>query len=107
MAPTKTRDNNISIHGLKQLKKEKRKWKEKKLLTMAGKMKNVSENSVPKDVSPKTEVFHGVSTLSIAVPGSILENAQSPELRTYLAGQIARAAGIFKIDEVSFFFLFL
>ncbi len=29
-------------------------------------------------------------TVSLALPGSILENAQSPELRTYLAGQIAR-----------------
>ena len=27
-------------------------------------------------------------TVSIALPGSILENAQSPELRTYLAGQV-------------------
>lgn len=45
----------------------------------------------------------GVSTLSIAVPGSILENAQSAELRTYLAGQIARAACVFKVDEVIVF----
>lgn len=44
-----------------------------------------------------------LSTLSIAVPGSILENAQSEELRTYLAGQIARAACIFKVDEVIVF----
>lgn len=41
-----------------------------------------------------------ISTISIAIPGSILENAQSAELRTYLAGQIARAACIFCIDEV-------
>jgi len=27
-------------------------------------------------------------TVSIAVPGSILDNAQSPELRTYLVGQV-------------------
>lgn len=44
-----------------------------------------------------------LSTVSIAVPGSILENAQSEELRTYLAGQIARAACIFKVDEVIVF----
>ncbi|XP_055373951.1 putative methyltransferase C9orf114 homolog [Condylostylus longicornis] len=43
------------------------------------------------------------STVSIAVPGSILENAQSFELKTYLAGQIARAACIFRIDEVVIF----
>lgn len=47
--------------------------------------------------------FPVVSTVSIAVPGSILENAQSEELRTYLAGQIARAACIFKVDEVIVF----
>ncbi|XP_063707951.1 putative methyltransferase C9orf114 homolog [Culicoides brevitarsis] len=44
-----------------------------------------------------------ISTLSIAVPGSILENAQSPELRSYLAGQIARAAAIFQVDEIIIF----
>lgn len=44
-----------------------------------------------------------VSTVSIAVPGSILDNAQSQELRTYLAGQIARAACVFQVDEVIVF----
>ncbi|XP_016929818.2 putative methyltransferase C9orf114 [Drosophila suzukii] len=43
------------------------------------------------------------STLSIAVPGSILENAQSAELRAYVAGQIARAACIFRVNEVIVF----
>lgn len=33
-------------------------------------------------------VITGPATLSIALPGSILDNAQSPELRTYLAGQV-------------------
>lgn len=28
-------------------------------------------------------------TVSIALPGSIVENAQSDELRTYLAGQVS------------------
>ncbi|XP_022099117.1 putative methyltransferase C9orf114 isoform X1 [Acanthaster planci] len=42
-------------------------------------------------------------TVSVALPGSILENAQSPELRTYLAGQIARAMVVFCIDEVIIF----
>lgn len=39
-------------------------------------------------------------TLSIALPGMILDNAQSPELKTYLVGQIARAAVIFNVDEI-------
>ncbi|NXG48410.1 CI114 methyltransferase, partial [Psilopogon haemacephalus] len=42
-------------------------------------------------------------TLSVALPGSILNNAQSLELRTYLAGQIARACAIFCVDEVVVF----
>lgn len=42
-------------------------------------------------------------TLSVALPGSILNNAQSPELRTYLAGQIGRACAIFCVDEIVVF----
>ncbi|KAJ0093877.1 hypothetical protein Patl1_25420 [Pistacia atlantica] len=42
-------------------------------------------------------------TVSIAVPGSIIDNAQSLELATRLASQIARAATIFRIDEVVVF----
>ncbi|NWR79257.1 CI114 methyltransferase, partial [Centropus unirufus] len=42
-------------------------------------------------------------TLSVALPGSILNNAQSLELRTYLAGQIARACAIFCVDEIVVF----
>jgi hypothetical protein len=41
--------------------------------------------------------------LSIALPGSILNNAQSSELRTYLAGQIARSCAVFCVDEVIVF----
>ena len=42
-------------------------------------------------------------TLSLAIPGSILDNAQTKELKTYLAGQLARAAVIFQVDEVVVF----
>jgi methyltransferase len=42
-------------------------------------------------------------TVSIALPGSILDNAQSPELRAALACQVARAAAIFCVDEVIVF----
>ena len=42
-------------------------------------------------------------TVSIALPGSIVANAQSPELQTYVAGQIARAAAVFCIDEIVVF----
>ena len=39
-------------------------------------------------------------TLSIAVPGSVIDNTQNMELATFVAGQIARAAAIFNVDEV-------
>ncbi|KAI9298304.1 DUF171-domain-containing protein [Neoconidiobolus thromboides FSU 785] len=39
-------------------------------------------------------------TVSVAIPGSIVANAQSQELRTYLVGQIARALVVFNVDEV-------
>ena len=39
-------------------------------------------------------------TVSIALPGSVVENAQSRELRTLLVGHVARAAAIFQIDEI-------
>jgi hypothetical protein len=42
-------------------------------------------------------------TVSIALPGSIINNAQSKELKTYVAGQIARAACIFNVNEVIVF----
>ena len=39
-------------------------------------------------------------TVSVALPGSIVANQSSKELRTYLSGQIARSLGIFQVDEV-------
>ena len=42
-------------------------------------------------------------TVTIALPGSIIANAQSAELRTYLAGQIARAAAVFTVDSIVVF----
>lgn len=39
-------------------------------------------------------------TLSIVIPASIIDNAQSFELKTYLVCQIARAAVIYRVDEI-------
>lgn len=44
-----------------------------------------------------------LSTISIAIPGSIIDNAQSQELRTHLVGLIARAATIYRVDEIIIF----
>lgn len=43
------------------------------------------------------------STLSIALPGSVLSNCQTKELKTLLVGQIARAATIYHVDEIVVF----
>uniref|UniRef100_A0A7S2ZEC0 RNA methyltransferase n=1 Tax=Rhodosorus marinus TaxID=101924 RepID=A0A7S2ZEC0_9RHOD len=42
-------------------------------------------------------------TVSVALPGSILSNAQSEILRTYVAGSVARTLAIFEVDEVVVF----
>ncbi|KAL1959576.1 hypothetical protein VTO42DRAFT_1611 [Malbranchea cinnamomea] len=42
-------------------------------------------------------------TVSIALPGSIIANAQSHDQKTHLAGSIARALAVFCVDEVVIF----
>ncbi|KAG8330822.1 hypothetical protein J6590_054110 [Homalodisca vitripennis] len=96
-------------------KQEKKKWKEQKLLKAAAEFKkeleedvSTNDNTKVEDVSSPYEdrvngnLTHRICppyTISIAVPGSILDNAQTSELRTYLAGQVARAASIYCVDE--------
>lgn len=91
----------------REVKEKRKKWKEEKILKKIAKEKankvveeTKTENQNQSKSTPKLKPF---STISIAVPGSILENAQTQELRTYLAGQIARAASIFQVDEVVVF----
>lgn len=98
MVPHKVKEKDKE-HSFRDLRWSKKQKKKLKLL----KVRNIGHNSsncYDKETESETPK---VCTLSIAVPGSILDNAQSPELRTYLAGQIARAACVFKIDEVSTF----
>ncbi|KAK9885937.1 hypothetical protein WA026_013814 [Henosepilachna vigintioctopunctata] len=83
----------------KNRKRERKEWKDKTLL----KKKKVEEENqceLKNEIKEVPKVPEEISTLSLAVPGSILENAQSAELRTYLAGQIARTACLFQVDEV-------
>lgn len=42
-------------------------------------------------------------TVSVALPGSIVNNAQTWELKTALVGQIARACAIFSVNEIIIF----
>ncbi|XP_047335122.1 putative methyltransferase C9orf114 [Impatiens glandulifera] len=62
--------------------------------------KGIIENENEKENTHKP---NETPTVSIALPGSIIDNAQSLELATLLAGQIARAATIFRINEVVVF----
>lgn len=53
---------------------------------------------------PKLKLSSGqYPTVSIAIPGSVVSNAQTRELQTQLAGQIARASVVFRVDEVIVF----
>lgn len=85
----------------KELRKQ---WREQKLIkkTKKEELERESKNEEHVDSDVKYE-HRDICTVSIAVPGSILDNAQSPELRTYLAGQIARAACVYKVDEIVVF----
>lgn len=87
-------------------KEQRKKWREERLIKKFKKDEETKEEST-KEVVKADDICEfekkDISTVSIAIPGSILDNAQSPELRSYLAGQIARAACIYKIDEVVVF----
>ncbi|KAF2105128.1 DUF171-domain-containing protein, partial [Rhizodiscina lignyota] len=60
------------------------------------------------DTTKPTAIFQAPGkgrhyTVSIALTGSIIANAQNHELKTALAGQIARAAAVFCVDEIVVF----
>ncbi|XP_021290653.1 putative methyltransferase C9orf114 homolog [Herrania umbratica] len=63
------------------------------------KKKKKKKTKAEKETKSEAEADE-IPTVSIAVAGSIIDNAQSLELATRLASQIARAATIFRIDEV-------
>lgn len=88
----------------RERKDQRKKYREENMMKKMEKQKKREEaerQKAEQELQEKTPP--AVSTISIAVPGSILDNAQSQELRTYLAGQIARAACVFKVDEVIVF----
>jgi len=62
--------------------------------------KNNKNEKIHPEFTKSTKVNY---TLSILIPSSIVDNAQSKELRTYLIGELARTIGIFKISEVIIF----
>uniref|UniRef100_A0A480X6W2 28S rRNA (uridine-N(3))-methyltransferase n=4 Tax=Sus scrofa TaxID=9823 RepID=A0A480X6W2_PIG len=90
-----------------QKKEEKKKWKDlkmmKKLERQRAQEEQAKRQQEEEEAAAQREDRGRHYTLSVALPGSILDNAQSPELRTYLAGQIARACAIFCVDEIVVF----
>uniref|UniRef100_A0A2S2P4Y7 Methyltransferase n=1 Tax=Schizaphis graminum TaxID=13262 RepID=A0A2S2P4Y7_SCHGA len=90
---------------IKTIKKKKKHVETTEAEKVEVTINNSIESSKTTEINDKVKSskVRQLPTVSIAVPGSILDNAQSPEFRTYLAGQIARAACIYKIDEIIVF----
>ncbi|KAL8895870.1 MAG: hypothetical protein Q9207_007974 [Kuettlingeria erythrocarpa] len=61
----------------------------------------------PDETSKPTAVYEPTGprpyTVSVALPGSIIAHTLTPDLKTQLAGQIARALAVFCVDEVVVF----
>ena len=45
-------------------------------------------------------VNNGRTLLSLLIPASLTEESKDPRIKTYKVGQIARAAAIFRVDEI-------
>ncbi|XP_053709699.1 putative methyltransferase C9orf114 homolog [Synchiropus splendidus] len=85
-----------------ELKEADKKRKEAKVIKRLEKQKEQeAEERAKLEESQRTK--GRAYTVSVALPGSVLDNAQSAELRTYLAGQIARACVVFSVDEIVVF----
>ena len=108
------RQNESEGDSIRRRKENKKKRHEKLIETLERKAPKIEESShngkeekrlkTVFEVQEENKILTGRPyTVSLALAGSILDNAQSAELRTYLAGQVARALSIFCIDEVVIF----
>nr|XP_040053008.1 putative methyltransferase C9orf114 homolog [Gasterosteus aculeatus aculeatus] len=86
-----------------ELKETKKQTKEAKLLKQLDKQQQRKESAETEQHDQSQHAKGRAYTVSVALPGSVLDNAQSTELRTYLAGQIARACVVFCVDEIVVF----
>lgn len=114
MEEAKKQEQDASLGDIIKKKKEKKKVKKERLLADLERKRKIEEFSESGDKKIKFDSIFDAQkaqgprqgrdfTVSLALPGSILDNAQTTELRTYLAGQIARALAVFCIDEVIIF----
>nr|XP_020475152.1 putative methyltransferase C9orf114 homolog isoform X2 [Monopterus albus] len=92
----------LTSEKLELVKETKKQRKEAKLIKQLEKQKQeeAAERKKLEEIQNKQGRAY---TVSVALPGSVLDNAQSAELRTYLAGQIARACVVFCVDEIIVF----
>uniref|UniRef100_UPI0037E953E4 putative methyltransferase C9orf114 homolog n=1 Tax=Semicossyphus pulcher TaxID=241346 RepID=UPI0037E953E4 len=85
-----------------EIKETQKQRKEAKLIKQLEKQKELEAAEAAKPGWSQNKKGRAY-TVSVALPGSVLDNAQSTELRTYLAGQIARACVVFCVDEIVVF----
>ncbi|XP_031716141.1 putative methyltransferase C9orf114 homolog [Anarrhichthys ocellatus] len=86
-----------------EIKEAQKQTKEAKLIKQLEKQKKKTESAERAKHDQSQSTKGRAYTVSVALPGSVLDNAQSTELRTYLAGQIARACVVFCVDEIIVF----
>ncbi|XP_075942122.1 putative methyltransferase C9orf114 homolog [Anarhichas minor] len=86
-----------------EIKEAQKQTKEAKLIKQLEKQKKKTESAERAKHDQIQSTKGRAYTVSVALPGSVLDNAQSTELRTYLAGQIARACVVFCVDEIIVF----
>ena len=72
--------------------KKKRRLKERLNSTSAAPTSDATERAAAASPANTSAAVGRPWTVSLALPGSIVDNAQSHELRSYLVGQVARAA---------------
>ena len=106
--------NNVKGKGLKTTreliveKKEKKRLKSERFMA---KLEREEQKKEKEKVSQQEALKNPAitakpgrqSTITIALPCSILDNAQSMELKFYVASLIARSASIFQVDEIVIF----
>lgn len=100
--PVRPDKDSVTSKEWRLYKKQLRAWRDARLTKKLESTQSEIITKVPTKQDTKKSRGRPY-TLSIALPGSILRNAQSKELRTYLAGQLGRAASVFNIDEIVVF----
>lgn len=104
MAPKTQKHPWRDLNYIKR-KKKKLKTEEKLLKKLKQEEENEEEKcepnqAIPAIVSESTEKL-GPPTISLAVPASIMDLCQNTEIKGHRALQIARAACIYRVDEVN------